>query len=305
MNKLTISLDAITANYKTLKNDFTGSECAAVVKADGYGLGMTPIAKRLSKEGCRKFFVATMEEGIELRKSIQDQIYVFHGAQKDEIKDFTAHNLIPVINNSAQLEIWPKDKPCVLHFDTGMTRLGFNDLLSMKAYNVVMIMSHLACADESHDGKNSEQLENFHKIAAAFPQIPKSLCNSSGIYLSPKYHFDIARPGIALYGGHNREMRNVVTLTAPIIHIQQISKTSTIGYGAEYECVPGDVIATIPLGYADGILRSLNHKGRVYSGDYELPIVGRISMDLITIKINNLPLEQRRLGTMVEILGEK
>ncbi len=301
MNKLTISLDAISANYRDLKNKFTGNECGAVVKANGYGLGASPIAARLAKEGCQKFFVAAIEEGIELRKTIKEQIFVFHGAQKNEVLDFQAHNLIPILNSPEQLAAWPKDKPCVLHYDSGMTRLGLTE--PVLDHNPVMIMSHLACADHPDDHKNAEQLENFKKLAAAHPKTPKSLCNTYGISLSSEYHFDIARPGIGLYGGFG--MKNVVMLTAPIIQIHEVKKTSTVGYGAEYEAVPGDIIATIPVGYADGIMRSLNHKGKTYCGEYELPVVGRISMDLITIKINNLPPELRRIGQMVEILGEK
>lgn len=302
MNKLTISLDAIAANYRTLKSKFTGSECAAVVKANGYGLGATPIAERLAKEGCRKFFVATVEEAIALRKTIKEQIFVFHGAQKNEIKDFTAHDIIPVINTKEQLEIWPKDKPCVFHYDTGMTRLGLDPNISTNENNVLFIMSHLACADEPGDHKNPEQLANFKKIDS---KLPKSFCNSYGIFLPSEYHFDIARPGIGLYGGGSREMKNVVTLTAPILQIHEVTKIQTVGYGAEFEAVPGDLIATIPVGYADGIMRSLNHRAKAYHGEIQLPVVGRISMDLITIKINNLPSEFCRIGTMVEILGEK
>ena len=303
MNKLTISLAAIADNYKTLREKFTGVECGAVVKANGYGLGVLPIAEHLQKTSCKKFFVATLEEGIELRKTIKSDIFIFHGAQKNELDDFKKYKLIPVLNNPEQLAIWPKTEPAALHFDTGMTRLGFDNIIDAKDYNIVLVMSHLAIAEDKNNPKNAEQLQSFKKIASAYPNIPKSLCNSYGISLPKEFHFDIARPGIELYGGNRG--KNVVKLEAPIIQIHEIDKTKTVGYGGEYTAQKGDVTATIPLGYADGILRTLGNKGKVYCGKYELPIIGRVSMDLITIKLNNLPPAQRKLGTLVEILGEK
>lgn len=305
MNKLIISLEAIAANYSMLAKKFSGAECGAVVKANGYGLGALPIARKLAKTGCQKFFVATMEEGIALRKIMKEQIYVFHGVQKNDVNAFTEHGLIPVLNNPLQLEIWPKDMPCALHYDTGMTRLGLDVNEGKLERDIILIMSHLAFTEDEQHPMNRQQLETFKKIAALYPEIPKSLCNSHAVNFSDEYHFDVARPGIALYGGSNKDMKNVVTITASILQIHQVMKPQTVGYGGDYKAMPGDIIATIPIGYADGILRSLGNKGKVYCGGYELPIVGRISMDLVTIKINNLPPELRRVGQMVEVLGEK
>lgn len=312
MNKLTVSLTAIAANYHMLQNRLGPAECAAVVKANGYGLGALPVADKLQNEGCKRFFVATVEEGILLRKVVKDhEIYIFHGAQENEVNDFIGHNLTPVLNNPSQLMSWPKELAAAAHFDTGMTRLGFSaeNIDEVKTHNIKLVMSHLASAENIHDSKNVAQLAEFQHIASSFPNAIKSFANSYGVYLQSDYHFNLARPGIALYGGNplpdqTNPMSNVVKLEAPIIQIHEIQKNKTVGYCATYEAKPGDIIATIPLGYADGILRALSNRGKVFAEGYELPIVGRISMDLVTIKINNLPPEKRRIGQQVEVLGE-
>ena len=315
MNQLIVSLRAVGNNYRKLKTVINAgsSHCAAVVKADGYGLGAKMVIEKLAAAGCRKFFVATYEEGMNLPKDNQARkIFVFHGAQENELQGLQQRGLIPVINNKQQLKLWPKDLPCALHFDTGMTRLGLSEaeIDEAKTYNPILVMSHLACADEPQNPKNQQQLEAFKKIAAHFPTAEKSLSNSYGIFLGADYHFGLARPGIALYGGNPtpasaNPMQPVVTLTAPILQIHEITKPQSVGYGADYSAEKGDIIATIPIGYADGILRTLGNKAVFHHGNHELPVVGRISMDLITIKINNLPPALRQLGVKVEILGEK
>ncbi len=310
--ELNISLAAIAQNYRLLQNRFSGRECAAVVKAKGYGLGAPQVAKALLEAGCRKLFVSYVSEAVELKEAgIDAEIYVLHGiSNKDDVREALENGFIPVLNNRSQLGLWPKDKPCAAHFDTGMTRLGFaeNEYELLKDYNVKMVMSHLACAEEPDFPLNEIQLNRFGKIAGNFPQAEKSLVNSSGIFLGNEYHFDLARPGIALYGGNPVEgenpVRNVATLHAPILQIHNITESCTVGYSATYLAEPGDVIATVSCGYADILPRSLSNRGRVWIEGHSCPIVGIISMDLITIKINNLPRELHNVGQNVEILGE-
>jgi alanine racemase len=214
---LTVSLPAIVANWQTLRARFVGEECAAVVKANAYGLGAVEVSTALEKAGCHTFFVATIEEGIELREALPDvRILVFHGVQAGEEFAFAAHRLIPVLNSLAQLERW---KPIAaehvhavsaLHIDTAMARMGleveeFTALLArdpavLEATRVGLILSHFACAPEADHALNTEQLKRFNTARALAPSIPASLCNSGGIYLSREYHFDLARPGCSLYG---------------------------------------------------------------------------------------------------------
>lgn len=302
MNKLTISLDAISDNYHRLSEK---AWCGAVVKANGYGLGAAPIAQRLEKEGCGSFFVATLEEAVQLRQTLKtSEIFVFHGAQGKECLIFQEYGLIPVLNNKEQLKDWPNELPAIAHFDTGMTRLGFSEKETglLQGYNIIMLMSHLANAEDAANPNNKKQLDLFNKIGSTFPDKPKSLANSAGIFLDPQYHFELARPGIALYGGLN--MNPVVTLTAPIIQIHEIIRKQQVGYGGDYTAEKGDIIGTIAIGYADGILRKLGNRGKFHVDGIEVPVVGRVSMDLITIKLNNLPPERRKIGELVEILGK-
>jgi alanine racemase len=304
MTTFDISIAALQSNYKTLQSK-TEAEVSAVVKADGYGLGAAQVADAFSQADCSKFFVAHISEGIELRKTITDEIYILHGIQsKEQAAECTRHNLTPILNNNEQLEFWQREKPCALHFDTGMTRLGFaaKDAEKLKGYNARFIMSHLSCAEDVTDSLNEKQLEEFQHIAKFFPVTFKSLCNSAGIFLDSKYHFDITRPGIALYGG--LRLKNVVSLHVPILQINKIESSRTVGYGATYVAEKGDIIATLECGYADIMFRTLANKGKVYVSGIACPIVGRISMDLITIKINNLLPELQKVGQMVEILGD-
>ncbi len=310
-SKLSISLSAIEDNFKRLQQQLGGAECAATVKADAYGLGLEPVAITLANIGCKTFFVAHLDEGIELRKILPSaEIFVFHGVQKGEADEFLANNLLPVLNNPSQLENWPHEAPAAAHIDTGMTRLGFSlqEAAALKGQNLVMIMTHLACADIAKNPSNYAQLRYFDDVAKQFPTTRRSVANSHGIYLGKEFHANIARPGLALYGGNpnpskKNPMQNVVRLTAPILQINYILEDSSIGYGATYTAKAGDVTATVAIGYADGLMRAISNKGKCYIQNYELPIVGRVSMDLITIDITNLPEIFQKVGQDVEILG--
>lgn len=310
-SKLTISLTALKNNYQRLQKQLGGAESAAVVKANAYGLGLEPVAITLADAGCRTFFVAHLEEGIELRAILPEaEIFVFHGIQKDEKRIFVEHQLFPVINNPEQLENWDEKYPAAIHIDTGMTRLGFNieQIGFLKNQNINMLMTHLACGEQAKNPANYAQLQFFDDVAKMYPTVRRSVANSYGIFLGREFHANLARPGLALYGGNPtpskpNPMENVVRLTAPILQVNHLQDDSSIGYGATYMAKAGDVIATIAVGYADGMMRAVSNKGKCYIQNYEAPIVGRVSMDLITIDITNMPEIFQKVGQDVEILG--
>ncbi len=306
---------AIKANYGILKKQMKGKECAAVVKANAYGLGIKPVAEALWAEGCKKFFVALMEEGAQLRQVLPDaEIFVLHGINDAEERAHFEHfNLTPVLNNRGQLEIWPKDRAAAVHFDTGMTRLGFkkSEAGLLMQNKIKLVMSHLSCAELPKSPYNYNQLIEFNEICELFPSFPKSLANSYGIFLADEFHHNLGRPGIALYGGNptpyaaTNPMQSVVNLRSKIIQVNHVTEKRGVGYGASYTARPGDIFATIPCGYADGLLRTLSNRSKVYAAGHALDVVGRVSMDLITVKINNLPESLQKNGTEVDIIGNE
>lgn len=321
---LTVDLEALGQNYNILKTKFTGAHCAAVVKADGYGLGLGEIAGTLERAGCSRFFVATIDEGMALRKILPHvQIAVLNGAIAGTSDDLAAHNLIPVLNDLAQIENWSRKsqenpKPdAIIHIDTGMNRLGLppydveklierTDLL--EKISVSMIMSHLACAGEPDNPLNQVQRQRLDSCLIRLADAPASLANSSGIFLGPEFHFDIARPGAALYGINPtpnlpNPMFDVVRLQSQIIQIRKVDANDTVGYGASYRFSAPSLVATVPVGYADGYLRSTGNRAFVGIGGRRAAVVGRVSMDLITIDITSAADEFARVGTPVDIIG--
>jgi alanine racemase len=298
---LEINLAAITRNYMLLKNKLTKGNCASVVKANAYGLGVEQVAPALAKVGCKEFFVATLDEGIQLRKILTEgngrdiKIYIFHGVRKGQLKDFISHNLIPVINDKAQLEHWSLEFPYALHVDTGMCRLGVTPEEALGiGQGACLILSHLACANEPEHPKNKEQLELFKQALQHFPNVRASFANSSGIFLGSDYHFDLARPGCSLYGvspnsSQRNPMENVITLSAPILQYRAITHNETVGYSAAGRAKKGDVLATVELGYADGFLRSLSGKAYGYAAGIHVPLIGRISMDMVIVDVTAVP----------------
>ena len=320
-SKLTIDLSAVVANYQTLAKMCSSAECAAVVKANAYGLGAAPIVKALAGAGCRTFFVATLDEGIELRQITQHTIYVLNGISCEDASEYRAHTLRPVLNDLDQIDIWRRHSddtpapPAAIHVDTGMNRLGLSQTLLEqigkweKLYdglNVSLLMSHLACADESYDEKNFEQLQSFHKIISTSKDIPASLSASSGIFLGPDWHFDLVRPGFALYGGNPQQtapnpLEPVVQLSAKILQCRAVAKGETVGYGGCYKFNTDKRIATIAVGYADGFFRSLSCCGKVFIGKIPLPVLGRVSMDLIAVDITGV--DGVKASDWVDIIG--
>ena len=323
-SKLTIDLSVIADNYKLLCKKFTGSKVASVVKANAYGLGIEKVAPRLAEVGCKSFFVANLDEAVQLRGVLpESEIFVFHGVCLGQEKVFCEYNLIPCIASSEQFKIWSlyanklgKKLPAILHIDTGMNRLGIsfsclerfvsdNDISCL---DVRYVMSHLACADDEKSKKNIEQLNKIRIVAKILPNIPISFVNSSGVFLGENYHFDLARPGVALYGGSpnpaiKNPMRNVISLTSKIIQIRELVKDEDVGYGATANLKKGSKIATLPVGYADGYVRSLGNKGFCYFGDEKLPVVGRVSMDLITVDVTSILDNEIKVGDEIEIIG--
>ncbi len=299
---LEINLSAIIRNYELLRGK-GGKACAAVIKANAYGLGVRSIAPALYASGCRRFFVATLEEGSELREVFssngqQADIFVFHGVRSGQVKDFLAYNLMPVINDPAQLQCWQDAGKYALHIDTGMCRLGFTaqDLENLRQAtgNLQLVISHLACANEPDNPKNGEQLSRFRQALRHFPGVPASFANSSGVFLGGDYHFDLLRPGCALYGispntSLPNPVENVVTLSAPVLQYRHIGEDQTVGYGASWTVKKGSVLGTVEIGYADGFFRNLkNHISGLAAG-IPVPVVGRISMDMVSVDLTAVP----------------
>lgn len=323
---LGVDLDAVAHNYLLLSGKMkTGADCGAVVKADAYGLGAPEIARALYARNCRHFFVATFDEGLLLRRALPKDalLYILHGPHGAEGADFISNDLIPVLNTLDDIAYWSQQgqrpskqgqRPkALLHLDTGMNRLGLTekeahvaaekDLLT--ALDLRYVLSHLACADDPAHPKNREQLDLFKKLAAAFGKpLRLSLANSGGIFLGEDYHFDLARPGAALYGlnpgpGPN-PMRNVVTLKARILQQREITQKGTVGYGASRAVEPPAKLAAINIGYADGYLRHFSDHGTVVINGEKCPVAGRVSMDLIVADITHLKTPP---GDWAEIIG--
>ena len=319
---LEINLSALTANYELIKSKLGDRLCAAVVKANAYGLGMEGISKHLWSIGCKQFFVATLAEAVDLRAVLPNAyIYVFQGILPNEEKEFLHHKLIPVLNSMENIERWEKvagEKNAVLHVDTGMTRLGLTepealalaaDKARLKNLGIRMVMSHLASANDGDIEKSNDQRMRFEKAFRAFPQpMAASLANSAGVFLGAEYHYDIARVGCALYGitpiiGDN-PMQHVATLSAPILQVRTLDRDETVGYGATYAAKKGSRIAICGIGYADGMMRSLSNRGFAYVAGEKVPFVGRISMDMIALDVSHVP-EARLAGARAEFINAK
>jgi alanine racemase len=306
------------------------AESAAVVKADAYGLGMAQAAPALARAGCETFFVATFAEGKALRKLLPNvTIYVFAGLMPGTAEQYRLHDLRPVLNSAEEIREWAtfsastgERLPCAVHIDSGMNRLGLSaeevdevaaadDLWS--AFTLSLVMSHLACADEPNHPKSEAQRKIFDRLRARLPEALTSLANSAGILLGRAYTYDLVRPGIALYGGMPRRegenpFKPAVHLKGRILQVRRASAGETIGYGATRALKRASRIAIVSVGYADGFFRSLSiEDGKegllVYIGTNAAPILGRVSMDLITIDVTDVPERLARRGEWVELIG--
>ena len=313
---LTIDLAALKQNYQALTEKLSSAKLAAVVKANAYGLGVKEIATALSRLGCSKFFVASLEEGVELRHILpKAQIYILHGVLTGTAKDLVANSLIPVLNSLEQIQSWqPHAKhTTALHIDTGMSRLGLTPEECKKSQvlrlnNIDLVMSHLACAEDKSHPKNLEQITLFERLRNSIKSKHASLAASSGIFLGSNYHFDLCRAGISLYGINptplsENPLTRVISLQAKIIQIRCVDTPQTVGYGATHQFRRHTKIATLAIGYADGYMRSLGNSGIAYIEDYKVPVVGRISMDLTTVDVTAVPDSVLSSHTMVDLIG--
>ena len=313
---LRVDLDALARNFRALRARAEPAECAAVVKANAYGVGVERVARRLEREGCRKFFVATLAEARELRAIVTAaEIYVFEGAVDGAVAKLAELYARPVLNTLEQVERWRGRGPAALHLDTGMNRLGLG-LAEVAALakrreltaGLALVMTHLACADEPDHPQNREQLERFERLRAQLPATPTSIGNSAGTLLGGPYRGDVVRPGIALYGGNPfsdrpNPMEAVVTLTAPVLQLRDLDEPQPVGYGATYLASPPARLAVVGLGYADGYPRNLGNCGAAAVQGRRVPVVGRVSMDLICVDVGALPRDAVRVGDSVELIG--
>jgi len=324
---LTIDLAGIAENYRLLAAKAAPAECAGVVKADAYGLGAATVAPVLWQSGCRTFFVAMLAEGIALRGLLPDAaIYVLDGLHGAEPRAFLTARLRPVLVSRREIEDWLEaagaagDGQFGLHLDTGMARLGvpqdeldalIADDETVKRLRPALVMSHFACADTTDHPLNREQPRRFRDALDRLrlsKDATRSLAASSGIFLEPDCRFDLVRPGAALYGiapvaDQPNPMRQVVGLQARILQVRRVDAGSTVGYGATHRFDRQARLATIGLGYADGFMRSLSNRGGAYIGGHRAPIVGRVSMDLVTIDITDIPEHEAQVGTWVDLIG--
>jgi alanine racemase len=313
-----IDLDALARNFRMLRERAKPGECAAVVKADAYGLGVERVAGRLLREGCRRFFVATLAEAQQLRALAPDvEIGVFEGALASSTGALAAIEARPVLNTLEQLERWAGKGRALLHLDTGMNRLGLRaaDVAALArrrelldALSLDFVVTHLACADEPEHPMNAEQLARFAEMRAIVPHVRTSIGNSAGTLLDAAHRGDLARPGIALYGGNPfsdrpNPMEAVVTLTAPILQLHEVGEPEPVGYGATYVASPPARLAIVGIGYADGYPRNLGNTGMAAVQGTRVPVVGRVSMDLISIDVTGVPREAVEVGGDVELIG--
>ncbi len=329
---LTVDLAALVENWRLLKRQVPDPACnvGAVVKADAYGLGAEPVAKALKEAGCTTFFVAHLDEGVTVRAAVGDgpRVVVMHGPNKGTERDFAAYRLVPVLNSPAQIDRWRTFAATndvlmesLVHVDTGMSRLGltareFEELMldpdGFVGLHPLALMSHLSCAEETKNPMNGEQLLKFTSALATFrgkfPDAKGSFTNSSGIFLGAPYHFQFARPGVALYGANPLEakpnpMIPVVRLRGKILQVRRVDAAAPVGYGATYTAQDGAKLATVSIGYADGLLRSFSNRGHGYIDDIKVPVAGRVSMDLTIFDVSAVPDSGLGPDATIEIIG--
>jgi alanine racemase len=323
---LEVDLAAVVANWRLLAARVAPAGCAAVVKADAYGLGASQVSAALVAAGCRFFFVATLDEGIVLRNELLApcEIAVLNGPVPGSAEEFVVHRLIPVLNEPGQIADWAEivrrhgPLPAMLHVDTGMARLGlsarefaeFVDELSQDSAILWRgLVSHLACADQPGHPLNDLQRARFASVSRHFGGVPASLAASSGIFLGREFHFDLVRPGAALYGinpqpGTPNPMRQVVRLKGRILQIREVERGESVGYGATHVMDHPGRLATVAVGFADGWHRSLSHRGSGRLDSERLPLLGRVSMDLVVFDVSAVDPALARPGGFIELLDD-
>lgn len=324
---LTIDLDAIVANYRLLQARLKpGARAGAVVKADAYGLGAATVAPVLAAAGCTTFFVALLDEGIALRPHLPADcdIVVLNGLMPKAERAALAHGLIPVLNSLEQVDGWAalarreqRALPAFIQLDSGMSRLGLQprdldrlvaDPARLGGIELRAVMSHLAVAERQDHPANERQLAAFEAGRARLPAAPASFANSSGIFLGPRYHFDLVRPGAALYGiapvaGAANPMRPVIRLQGKVVQLREIGAGDAVGYGLTFEAKGPTRIATLGVGYADGYLRAFSNRAVGHLDGIVLPQVGIVSMDSLTLDVSALPEGRVQPGMLIDLIG--
>ena len=317
---LTVDLDALAGNYHALRSVAAPAACGAVVKANAYGLGVEPVAQRLWDEGCRHFFVASGKEGLELRDILpRARIFVFEGVVAGWASRLMDAELMPVLNSVEQIRRWKATAaamPASVHLDTGMSRLGLSgsdvrllrETALLEGMNLEYALTHLACADESSHAMNAAQIVRFAELRRFLPEMKTSIGGSAGILSGSAFRGDLVRAGIALYGGNpfgggENPVEPVVTLDGVVLQTRSSISPQTVGYGATYTAEAAARLATVGAGYADGYPRSLGNRGFASVAGTRVPVVGRVSMDMITLDVSGVATEHVQPGTMVELLG--
>jgi alanine racemase len=312
--RLNVDSGAIAANWRFFRGLAPNSVCAAVVKADGYGLGAETAAHALAHAGARLFFTATTGEALAVRKTLGPgpEIYVLNGPSADDVTQFATAQITPVLNSLAQIQLWAKRAPAALHIDTGMNRLGVGGeelrdaAEALRGFDLKLVMSHLACASDVKHEMNARQRARFLAAAQTFPKATLSLAATQGALIGTDYHLGMNRIGLGLYGsggldGENPTLATAARIEAPILQVREVSAGESCGYGATFVAPQKMRTATVALGYADGFLRSASGRGYGVVGGARRPILGRVSMDLIILDVTDGP--PPLPGAMVEFLG--
>ncbi len=333
--RLVVDVEAIVANRRALVERVGEAVAVAgVVKADAYGTGAAPVARALAADGCHTFFVAHVNEGVALRAVLDGsghpatRIFVLNGLTPGSECAYPAHRLSPVLGSMPEIAGWTAFRAAsgasvgaALHVDTGMNRHGLTlaearalaaDAAAVEAAGSTLLMSHLACADEPGHPLNAVQLDRFRAIRALFPGLAASLANSSGIHLGPDYHFDLVRPGIAVYGGaivsgEPSPMRPVVRLEAKIVQVRDVPPGESVGYGGRQTTTRPSRLAILSVGYADGFHRAASSAdgapgARGWLKGRFVPLIGRISMDLMAVDVTDVA--EAAPGDTIELIGE-
>ena len=318
---LEIDLAAIVANWRQLAA-MHGGETAAVVKADAYGLGAAQVAPALARAGCKTFFTAHLEEAVALRPLLPDaRLYTLNGLTPHAAADFVAHDITPVLCGLRELLLWRAEArgqgrvlSVMLHVETGLNRLAFTalDLARLRddpglldGLKVEHVIAHLANGEVAGHEMNARQRAALREAAKPFPGAKLSLAASSGMFLGGEYCLDLTRPGAALYGlnptpGRKNPMRDPLRLRAPILQIREIEPGQSVGYNNTWVAKRKTRVATIGVGYADGLHRALSNKGTARFDDVAVPLIGRVSMDLTTFDVTDVPANP---GDMLSLLG--
>lgn len=328
---ITIDLGQIARNWRALAERVGPAECAAVVKADAYGLGAERIVPALAGAGCQTFFIATPAEAETVRRlAPRATIFALDGLVGNSSEEFARLGVRPVLSTLDDIVAWSQlarsgrtQLPAGLHIDTGLNRLGLANREARRLaaqpelardIRFELLMSHLASADNARDPKNRDQLLAFETLSALFPGVRRSLAASDGLMLGADYHFDLVRPGYALYGGQASELNRApvspaVSVQARILAVADVAPGETVGYSATWRAKRPTRIATIAAGYADGIPRSASAPdghagGSVLILGHPAPIVGRVSMDLITVDVTDTPEGVAQPGAFARLIGE-